>query len=296
MRLGFYTKSLASVPDGRAQTAEFRSKAWFRSRGCSKNFVFRQPQPEGSFPFRFLFCAARVGAAPAAPRAVRTPFAYLDVPALDAQRFSVDHAVRHLAARGVVHRLYGRARHAHLRGRLLLLHAFEVDQADRLVFIQPHDDGLRRAAHAARTELAPRRQAAYPAAFFRSGHGSAVAVPAAGMVAVGGAVVPLAVMLVMAALDIRVICQRAGQESRDRLVRAALHAAQQTDVRLCERGLRAAADAPADQGIHALRRQEACERTVPAAVGVNDLRREDFPVLCLIYFELGGVAEMLEYL
>ena len=42
---------------------------------------------------------------------------------------------------------------------------------------------------------------------------------------------PLPMVLMVAALDIRVIRQRAGQERRDRLVRAALHAAEQADIR-----------------------------------------------------------------
>ena len=107
---------------------------------------------------------------------------------------------------------------------------------------------------------------------------------------------PLPMVLMVAALDIRVIRQCAGQERRDRLVRAALHAAEQADIRFRKRGLRAAADAAADQGVHALRRKEARKRAVAAAIGIHNLGRKDFPVLCLIYFKLGGVAKVLEYL
>ena len=107
---------------------------------------------------------------------------------------------------------------------------------------------------------------------------------------------PLAVMLVVAATDIRIILERAGQERPDRFVRPALHAAQQADAGLGQRGLRAAADAAADQRIHALRRQEARKRPMPAAVGINNLRGKDFPVRCFIYFELGGMPKVLEYL
>ena len=44
MYLGFYTKRLRIVPAGRGSESQIRSKAWFRSRDCSKNYVFRQPQ------------------------------------------------------------------------------------------------------------------------------------------------------------------------------------------------------------------------------------------------------------
>ena len=86
-------------------------------------------------------------------------------------------------------------------------------------------------------------------------------------------------MLVVAAPDIRIILERAGQERPDRFVRPALHAAQQADAGLGQRGLRAAADAAANQRIHALRRQEARKRPMPAAIGINDPRGKD----CLLY-------------
>ena len=104
------------------------------------------------------------------------------------------------------------------------------------------------------------------------------------------------VMLMMAALDIRVILQRTGQKRLDSRVCAALHTAQQADIRFCKCGLRTAADTAANQRIHALRREKACKRAMAAAVGVHNLRRKDFPILDFIYFELGGMTKMLEYL
>ena len=44
MRVGFYTNRWQVCPQGARRQRNFRSKAWFRSRGCSKNYVFRQPQ------------------------------------------------------------------------------------------------------------------------------------------------------------------------------------------------------------------------------------------------------------
>lgn len=105
---------------------------------------------------------------------------------------------------------------------------------------------------------------------------------------------PFSMMFVMAALDIRVILQRTGQEGLNGRVCVSLYAAEQTDICFCQRHLRAAADAAADQCIHALRRKEACQRAMAAAIGIYDLRREDFPILCFIYFELSSVSKMLE--
>ena len=102
------------------------------------------------------------------------------------------------------------------------------------------------------------------------------------MISVGYAVVPLAVVLMMTALDIRIIRKRTGQESCDRVVRAALYSAKQADIRLRQRRLCAAADAAADQGIHALCRKEARQRAVAAAVGIYDPGRTDFSVPCFI--------------
>ena len=44
MYLGFYTNRWQVCLKGARRQRNFRSEAWFRSRGCSKNHVFRQPQ------------------------------------------------------------------------------------------------------------------------------------------------------------------------------------------------------------------------------------------------------------
>ena len=105
---------------------------------------------------------------------------------------------------------------------------------------------------------------------------------------------PFPVMLMMAALDIRIIRKRTGQKCLNRRICVALHTAKQTDIRFCQRHLCATADAAADQCIHALRRQKARQRAITAAVGIYNLRRKDFAVLRFIYFELSGVSKMLE--
>ena len=60
--------------------------------------------------------------------------------------------------------------------------------------------------------------------------------------------------------------------------------------------LEAAADAAADERVHAVLHQKACQCAVTAAVGVNDFRMSDFAVRSFIKLELFGVAEMLKNL
>ena len=50
--------------------------------------------------------------------------------------------------------------------------------------------------------------------------------------------------------------------------------------------LRTAADASADQSVHAVLHQEACQCAVTAAVGINNFRMDDFAVRCFIKLEL----------
>ena len=44
MRVGFYSNRWQVCLKGARRQRNFRSEAWFRSRGCSKNYVFRQTQ------------------------------------------------------------------------------------------------------------------------------------------------------------------------------------------------------------------------------------------------------------
>ena len=101
-------------------------------------------------------------------------------------------------------------------------------------------------------------------------------------------------MVVVAAPHIRVEAERAREQGGDRFVRAAGYAAVQADARLPERHLRAAADAAADQRIHAVGLQKARQRAMAAAVGIDDLRAPDRAVLHIVELELRGVAKVLE--
>ena len=102
------------------------------------------------------------------------------------------------------------------------------------------------------------------------------------------------VMLVMIAPGIGVKIQLTCQERCYRLVRVAGNTAVQSDARLGQRHLRAAANAAADQHIRAQRCQQPRQGTVAAAIGLNDLGSFDLTIFRIVHLELFGVAEMLE--
>ena len=100
------------------------------------------------------------------------------------------------------------------------------------------------------------------------------AVPAAGValaVVAVAALVALAVVLVVGAGGVRVIGQRAGQQRFGLCVRRAARAGVQRNARLGQRCARPAADAAADQRVHAVRFEKHRQRPVAAAVCVHDL-------------------------
>ena len=108
------------------------------------------------------------------------------------------------------------------------------------------------------------------------------------------AVSALAVMMV--ALRLRIIGQHAAQERLHALVRAAVHARIQLNAGRRQRRARAAADAAADQGVHALRLQKSGQRAVAFALHAHNLLGDDLAVLDLIELELLAVSEVLKHL
>ena len=80
------------------------------------------------------------------------------------------------------------------------------------------------------------------------------------------------------------------------VLRFAADAAVELDTGLRQCHLGTAADAAADQGIHALLHQEARQRAVAAAVGVHHFLPDDLAVRHFIDLELLRVAEVLENL
>ena len=105
----------------------------------------------------------------------------------------------------------------------------------------------------------------------------------------------LAVLVVMViAVDIGIVAQISAEQCAHRRVSVPADTAVELDARFGQSCLRTAADASANQSVHALLHQEACQCAVTAAVGVNDFRMSDFAVRSFIKLELLGVTEMLK--
>ena len=105
----------------------------------------------------------------------------------------------------------------------------------------------------------------------------------------------LAVRMVMVVtVNIGVVAQTSAEQSLHRCVSVPADTAVELDARFGQSCLRTAADASANQSVHALLHQEACQCAVTAAVGVNDFRMSDFAVRSFIKLELLGVTEMLK--
>ena len=110
-------------------------------------------------------------------------------------------------------------------------------------------------------------------------------------------VTSLAVLVIMVVtVNIGIVAQISAEQCAHRRVSVPADTAVELDARFGECCLRTAADAPADQSVHAVLHQEACQCAVTAAVGVNNFRMDDFAVRSFIKLELFGVAEMLKNL
>ena len=101
-------------------------------------------------------------------------------------------------------------------------------------------------------------------------------------------------MAMVVTVNIGVVAQTSAEQSVHRCVSVPADTAVELDARFGQSCLRTAADASANQSVHALLHQEACQCAVTAAVGVNDFRMSDFAVRSFIKLELLGVTEMLK--
>lgn len=131
----------------------------------------------------------------------------------------------------------------------------------------------------------------------------AVALMAIVMVMIVTAVVIMVMVMAAAAFAVMVIMmiavggavlrENAGQQLGHGFIGRAGDSGIELDIRVVQRDLRAHADAAADEGIHALRFKEACQRTVAAAHrGHDDARQlavDDFVDLKLL-----SMAEVLK--
>ena len=103
-------------------------------------------------------------------------------------------------------------------------------------------------------------------------------------------------MVVVVAVNIGIIAQISAEQCVHRCVSFSADTAVELDARFGQRCLRSAADAAADQRIHAVLHQKARQGTMAAAVGINDFRMNDLAIRSFIKLKLLGVAEMLENL
>ena len=107
----------------------------------------------------------------------------------------------------------------------------------------------------------------------------------------------LAVLMVMViTMNIGVIAQISAEQCAYRCISVPADTAVELDPRFGECCLSTAADASANQSVHAVLHQEACQCAVTAAVGINNFHMSDFAVHSFIKLELFGVAEMLKNL
>ena len=89
-----------------------------------------------------------------------------------------------------------------------------------------------------------------------------------------------AVLVVMViAVNIGIMAQISAEQCVHRRVSVPTDTAVELDARFGECCLRTAADASADQSVHAMLHQEACQRAVTTAVGINDFCMDDFAVV-----------------
>ena len=110
-------------------------------------------------------------------------------------------------------------------------------------------------------------------------------------------VTSLAVLMIMVVtVNIGIVAQISAEQCAHRRISVPADTAVELDARFGECCLRTAADASANQSVHAVLHQEACQCAVTASVGINNLRVDDFAVRSFIKLELFGVAEMLENL
>ena len=103
-------------------------------------------------------------------------------------------------------------------------------------------------------------------------------------------------VVVVVAVNIGVIAQISAEQCVHRRVGFSADTAIELDARFGQCCLRTAADAAADQSVHAVLHQEACQCAVTAAVGIHNFRMEDLALRSLINLELLGMAEMLKNL
>ena len=103
-------------------------------------------------------------------------------------------------------------------------------------------------------------------------------------------------VVMMRAMDIRVIDELTGQIVCNNSICIAGNTTEQLNARLCQSRLRTGTNAAAEYGIRIVLYKEAHQCTVALTVGGNHLTAHNLTVFRIVNLELCGVAEMLEHL
>ena len=103
---------------------------------------------------------------------------------------------------------------------------------------------------------------------------------AAAVVTAGVAFLAMLVIMVVT-VNIGIVAQTSVEQCAHRRISIPTDTAVELDARLGQCCLRTAADASANQSVHAVLHQEACQCAVTAAVGINNFRMDDFAVRCI---------------
>ena len=115
-------------------------------------------------------------------------------------------------------------------------------------------------------------------------------------VAAAGVTARTVLVVVVVAVNIGIIAQIAAEQCAHRRVSFSADTAIELDSRFGQSCLGTAADAAANQRVHAVLHQEARQCAVTAAVGIHNFRMEDLALRSLINLKLLSVAEMLKNL
>ncbi len=110
--------------------------------------------------------------------------------------------------------------------------------------------------------------------------------------AAGAALAPVPVI----AVDVRVVAEGPGEKGVHRGIRVACNAAVKQHADVLQRCAGAAADAAADEGVHAQKREKVRQRFVPLALRGDDKAVCDPAVFDVVELEVFRVAEVLEHL
>ena len=103
----------------------------------------------------------------------------------------------------------------------------------------------------------------------------------------------LAMLVTMAAArGLAVLCERAGDERLDASVATALSAGVDGDAGLGERVDGAAANAAADERVHAAVGKQACKGAVAGTAGAHDLLVEHLAILTVVDLELLATSKV----